>query len=74
MQSIFQQLKNAGKGNLNGGFIRRWPTSPKVAFFGPPNVFLDELAQRYVKRLQKSTYRIISLISYQSTNFSFLLT
>ena len=48
MQSIFQQLKNAGKGNLNGGFIRRWPTSPKVAFFGPPNVFLDELAQRYV--------------------------
>jgi hypothetical protein len=26
--------------------IRRWPKDPKVVFFGPPNVFVDELTQR----------------------------
>ena len=48
MQSLFQQMRNVSRGQVNGQFIRRWPTAPKVAFFGPPNVFLDELAQRYV--------------------------
>lgn len=49
MQSVFSQVKNITRGNLTGGsFVRRWPTAPKVAFFGPPNVFLDEFAQRYV--------------------------
>jgi len=29
--------------NKDSGFIRRWPTNPKVVFFGPPNVFQEEL-------------------------------
>ena len=29
------------------GYIKRWPSHPKVLFFGPPNVFMDELTQRY---------------------------
>ena len=28
------------------GLIQRWPKDPKVVFFGPPNVFVDELSQR----------------------------
>ena len=47
MNGVFKSLKNLRKGNvMDGGFIRRWPSNPKIAFFGPPNVFLDELAQR----------------------------
>lgn len=30
------------------GFIKRWPNKPKVVFFGPPNVFMDEITQRYL--------------------------
>ena len=45
---MFQTMRNVTRGTPNGQFIKRWPTAPKVAFFGPPNVFLDELAQRYV--------------------------
>ena len=45
---MFSKVKNLRRGNVAGNFIKRWPTAPKVAFFGPPNVFLDELAQRYV--------------------------
>ena len=39
------------KGFLNRDrhFIRRWPVDPKVVFYGPPNAFMDELSQRYVK-------------------------
>ena len=48
MQSMFQTMRNITRGTPNGQFIKRWPTAPKVAFFGPPNVFLDELSQRYV--------------------------
>ena len=29
------------------GFIQRWPTNPKIVFFGPPNVFQEELTQRF---------------------------
>ncbi len=29
------------------GFIQRWPTTPKVVFFGPPNVFQEEITQRF---------------------------
>jgi hypothetical protein len=46
MQSVFSQLKNLRRGNITGNFIKRWPTNPKVAFFGPPNCFVDEFAQR----------------------------
>ena len=49
MQSVFSQIKNLRRGQVAGNFIKRWPNTPKVAFFGPPNVFLDELAQRYVQ-------------------------
>ena len=45
---MFQTMRNITRGTPNGQFIKRWPTAPKVAFFGPPNVFLDELSQRYV--------------------------
>lgn len=27
-------------------FLKRWPTCPKIAVFGPPNVFLDEISTR----------------------------
>jgi hypothetical protein len=47
MNGVFSRIKNLRKGNVKvGGFIKRWPTNPKVVFFGPPNVFLDELSQR----------------------------
>lgn len=47
MNGVFQRVKNFRKGNFTaGGFIKRWPINPKIAFFGPPNVFLDEFAQR----------------------------
>lgn len=29
--------------NKDKAFIQRWPTDPKIVFFGPPNVFKDEL-------------------------------
>ena len=49
MNNIFGQIKSIRKGNIMnaGNFIKRWPSNPKVAFFGPPNVFMDELAQRF---------------------------
>ena len=48
MNNVFAKLKNVSKGNLGAGnFIKRWPQNPKVAFFGPPNVFMHELAQRF---------------------------
>ena len=33
--------------NRDKGFIRRWPKDPKIAFFTPPNVFAEELTQRF---------------------------
>ena len=48
MNNVFARLKNVTKGNIGyTNYIKRWPTNPKVAFFGPPNVFLDELTQRF---------------------------
>jgi hypothetical protein len=32
--------------NRDRGFIRRWPVDTKVVFYGPPNVFLEEITQR----------------------------
>jgi hypothetical protein len=29
------------------GFIQRWPSNPKVVFYGPPNVFQEEITQRF---------------------------
>jgi hypothetical protein len=29
--------------NREKDFIRRWPVHPKIVFFGPPNVFKDEI-------------------------------
>jgi len=28
-------------------YVSRWPANPKVAFFGPPNVFMDEMSKRF---------------------------
>ena len=47
MNNVFAKVKSLSKGNFAGNYIKRWPTNPKVAFFGPPNVFMDELAQRF---------------------------
>ncbi len=33
--------------NKDRGFIRRWPKEPKIVFFGPPNIFADEITQRF---------------------------
>ena len=27
-------------------FKKRWTTNPKIAFYGPPNVFFDEILTR----------------------------
>jgi hypothetical protein len=35
-----------GAFNPDQGFIRRWPSAPKISFFGPPNVFADEITKR----------------------------
>jgi hypothetical protein len=32
--------------NRDAQYTRRWPKDPKIVFFGPPNVFLEELTQR----------------------------
>ena len=29
--------------NRDKNYIQRWPTNPKVVFFGPPNVFKEEI-------------------------------
>jgi adenylate kinase family enzyme len=46
LSSIKTGLK---KGFLNKDrhFLQRWPTHPKVVFYGPPNVFQDEITQRF---------------------------
>jgi hypothetical protein len=46
LNNIKQGLKK-GFLNRDRGFIRRWPVNPKFVFFGPPNVFMEELTQRY---------------------------
>lgn len=48
MQTVNKLMSISRKGLLNSdkGFIKRWPTCPKVAFFGPPNVFQDEIIRR----------------------------
>ena len=44
---MLQNFKNLQRGSLNGShFIKRWPTAPKIIFFGPPNTYKDELSQR----------------------------
>ena len=45
--------------NKDKNFIRRWPVDPKVVFYGPPNVFQDEITQRLVNM------DILSYISLQ---------
>ena len=46
MYNMLGKMKRLGRGDFSGQLVKRWPSSPKVAFFGPPNVFLDELAMR----------------------------
>ena len=46
IKGVLSSIKNLRRGQPAGNYIRRWPSNPKIAFFGPPNVFLDELAQR----------------------------
>ena len=45
LSSIANKFQN-GLFSRNSGFIKRWPTNPKIAFFGPPNVFLNEISLR----------------------------
>ena len=42
-------IRNSIKRGINRdkGFIQRWPTNPKVVFYGPPNVFQEEITQRF---------------------------
>ena len=37
----------ATKGFLDPGYIKRWPSAPKVVFSGAPNCFTDELTKRF---------------------------
>ena len=43
--SISLKLQN-GIFSRQGHFIPRWPTCPKIAIFGPPNVFKEEISIR----------------------------
>lgn len=47
--------------NRDKGFIRRWPKDPKVVFFAPPNVFAEELTQRYVGIVCKAIQHVNSM-------------
>ena len=43
------KILNIIKGNAlnrNANYIRRWPINPKIAVFGPPNTFVDEISMR----------------------------
>ena len=33
-------------GAVESTYLKRWPKAPKVAFFGPPNAFVHEIAMR----------------------------
>ena len=46
LSNLKQGLKK-GFLNRDKGFIRRWPVDPKIVFYGPPNVFKEEITQRY---------------------------
>lgn len=47
MQNVLRRVKGLTQGHIKTeALIKRWPSNPKVAFFGPPNVFIDELSQR----------------------------
>jgi len=41
--SSFKTGLKKGFLNKDRGFIQRWPTNSKVVFYGPPNVFMEEL-------------------------------
>ena len=30
----------------NNQFIKRWPACPKIAVYGPPNIFMEEISTR----------------------------
>ena len=48
-RNLFARMQNLGRGNIlnrNQSFVRRWPLTPKVAFYGPPNTFIDEISMR----------------------------
>ena len=47
LQKLRSGLKY-GFTNNDRGFIRRWPKEPRVVFYGPPNAFKNEIAQRYI--------------------------
>jgi hypothetical protein len=49
-------------------YIKRWPTAPKVAFFGPPNVFMDEIMNRFSIDLGVPIVSIQSLYNEVLTN------
>ena len=43
--AISTRLQN-GLFSRSNNFIKRWPTQPKIAMYGPPNVFMDEISTR----------------------------
>ena len=49
--SFILKYVNSGlaKGFLNPyrGMLKRWPNQAKIVFITPPNVFTDEISQRY---------------------------
>lgn len=47
MLSSFKTGLKKGFLNKDRHFIQRWPTNPKIVFFGPPNVFQQEISQRF---------------------------
>ena len=45
------RIQHMGRGNMfnkHAHFIKRWPINPKIAIYGPPNSFVDEISMRYV--------------------------
>ena len=44
--SKLQHLSRGNITNRHANFIKRWPINPKIAVFGAPNTFIDEISMR----------------------------
>lgn len=46
MLGRIQRATRKGVFNSDSHYIQRWPTTPKIAMFAPPNAFGDEISKR----------------------------
>ena len=67
LNSLKTTIQRIG-GNSESTFIRRWPLNPKVAFYGPPNVFREETMQRFAIDLGIPIVSVDAMIENISKN------